>query len=226
MANSFHSKPVSALHLSWAAGFIEGEGSFSSAGKESACVTAAQVQKEPIDRLQALFGGRVVQRYTKGHSSKPIWVWSLPARRSIEVMMTLYVLMSPRRQAQIRAALDMWKSQKRILRPHGSSVCGNGHDLTADNVYITSAGHRKCRACALGVKKEMRRRGHLGIAPRKRENWEPARGEQNASAKLSDSEVIDIRAAITSGVRQVDLARKYGVTPALISLIKRGKHRA
>jgi hypothetical protein len=226
VAASFHTRPISTLHLAWAAGFIEGEGSFSVSGRKSACVTAAQVQREPIERLQALFGGRVVQRCTKGHSSKPIWVWTLPSRRSIEVMMTLYVLMSPRRQEQIEAALAMWKSQSRILRPHGSNICGNGHELTDDNVYITAAGHKKCRSCALGVKKEMRKRGCLGIAPKKRENWEPARGEQNSSAKLSDQEVIDIRAAIAGGTRQVDLARKYGVTPTLISMIKKGEHRA
>lgn len=219
MANSFHSKPLSTLHLAWAAGFLEGEGSFSS------CVTAAQVQKEPIERLAAMFGGRITRRTTKGHGTQPIWVWALPNRRSIEIMMTLYVLMSPRRRQQIETALARWKTQKRILRPHGSSVCGKGHELTDENVYITSAGHRKCRVCALGVKKEMRQRGHLGIAPRKRANWEPARGEENVSAKLSNQEVADIRQRISSGEMQAAIAREYGVTPTLISLIKLGKHR-
>lgn len=59
MLTLFSSKPVSTLQLAWAAGFIEGEGSFSNT------VTAAQVQKEPIERLHALFGGRIYQRQNK-----------------------------------------------------------------------------------------------------------------------------------------------------------------
>ena len=104
-------------------------------------------------------------------------------------------------------------------------TCGNGHDLTDENVYLTSAGHRKCRSCALGVKAEMRKRGHLGIVPRKRTNWQVPKGERNASAKLSDREVVEIRAKIAAGAVQSHIAREYGVTPALISLIKLGRHR-
>lgn len=225
MANSFHSKPISTLHLAWAAGFIEGEGSFSSVRKGSACVTAAQVQKEPIERLHALFGGRVTQRVTKGHSTKPIWVWALPARRSIEVMMTLYVLMSPRRQEQILIALNMWKAQKRILRSHNSTHCGNGHELTVDNTYLTNSGHKKCRQCRLASKRALRKRLALGIIPVRR-TGRYQKGELNRTAKLRDSEVLEIKSLLKLGTPQVRIAAQYGVTPTLISMIKLGKHRA
>ncbi len=145
------------LDLAWAAGFMEGEGSFSSHGNNSAVVSAAQVQKQPIDKLQNLFGGYVRRRFTKGFSSKPIWVWTLPARRSIEVMMTLYILMSPKRQSEIVVALNKWKAQKRILRSHKSNICGNGHELTENNVYMV--GHyRKCRSCNRQVRRNARAR--------------------------------------------------------------------
>jgi len=147
MAEMTHTKPISTLHLAWAAGFIEGEGWFLKSPNGSAQIGAAQVQREPLERLQALFGGKLVQRNTNGHSKKKIWFWSLTARRSIEVMMTLYVLMSPRRQGQIETALSRWKSQKRILRSHGSDVCGRGHALTADNIYVSKLGHHSCKAC-------------------------------------------------------------------------------
>ena len=108
--------------LFWAAGFLEGEGSFSKGPLGGPCVSAGQVQKEPLERLEKMFGGSIVQRQTKGFSLKPIWIWSLRAHRSIQVMMTLYTLMSPRRKGQIEIVLNAWKWQK--LMP----IMGSGND--------------------------------------------------------------------------------------------------
>lgn len=47
------------------------------------------------------------------------------------------------------------------------------------------------------------------------------RGEHNPASKLTEESVRDIRAALSSGVIQRDLADKYGVTQAVISQIKR-----
>lgn len=55
---------ISLVQLGWAAGFLEGEGSFTNGG--SPCVSAGQVQREPLERLSALFGGRISQRAPKG----------------------------------------------------------------------------------------------------------------------------------------------------------------
>lgn len=221
MATSFHSKPISTLHLSWAAGFIEGEGSFSG-GK----VTAAQVQKEPVERLQAMLGGKLSHRQPKGHGAQPIWIWSLTARRSIEVMMTLYVLMSPRRQQQIEVCLAVWKAQKRILKSHASRICGNGHALEEENIYITPGGHRKCRQCRIDIKAALRLRRRAGLPARKRVNWRPDRGENHVSAKFKNNQIGEILTALSDGNTGISLAKKYGVSTALISAIKRGRHRA
>ena len=46
--------------LYWAAGFLEGEGGFGMYGPKNAwSVQAAQVQKEPLERLKSLFGGSI-----------------------------------------------------------------------------------------------------------------------------------------------------------------------
>ncbi len=153
MADSFHSKPISTLHLAWAAGFMEGEGSFVTQSN-SPKVSAAQVQREPLDRLRAMFGGTITSRYTNGFSDKQIWVWSIKARRSAEVMMTLYVLMSPRRQDQIANSLSKWKNA-RTLKPHFSDICIRGHKLTSDNVYRAN-GYTRCKTCQLAAKKRYR----------------------------------------------------------------------
>lgn len=87
--------------LEWAAGFLEGEGSFDrrTGKKNSGRVQAYQVNFEPIGRLLALFGGAAKKYRQAG------WYWYACGSRARGIMMTLYPLMSARRQEQIRVAL-------------------------------------------------------------------------------------------------------------------------
>lgn len=48
---------------------------------------------------------------------------------------------------------------------------------------------------------------------------DPPIGERSGSAKLSSAEISEIRRLAKSGVRQVDLAKRYGVTQSNISRI-------
>lgn len=50
-----------------------------------------------------------------------------------------------------------------------------------------------------------------------------ANGSRNGSAKLRESQVIEIRRLIGTGASQAEIARMYGVTEANISGIKLGK---
>lgn len=96
--------PIQAIDLGWAAGFLEGEGSFPA---NATAVTACQKQREPLDRLRRLFGGRVYWRPEGG--TYGIYAWYLHGPSARGVMMTLFSLMSPRRKAQIRGALMRWR---------------------------------------------------------------------------------------------------------------------
>lgn len=51
------------------------------------------------------------------------------------------------------------------------------------------------------------------------------RGESHGCVKLADRDIDDIRQELVRGVRQYWLANRYGVSPALISIIATGKHR-
>lgn len=99
--------------LAWAAGFLEGEGSFSRTGRADGTgpsgerVTASQNNREPLDRLAALFGGqpRFVPNRKNPLSKQPgIWRWEITGPRARGVAMTIYSLLSLQRRAQIRAA--------------------------------------------------------------------------------------------------------------------------
>lgn len=92
-----------AKDLAWAAGFLEGEGNFRF-NRGSPQVRASQKEREPLDRLLEIFGGRILR---DKHPQGPYWFWSASGSRGRGIMMTLYSLMSLRRQQQIRWALGI-----------------------------------------------------------------------------------------------------------------------
>jgi hypothetical protein len=107
---------ISTRDINWVAGFLEGEGSF---GYHSATlrITAGQKQREPLDRCMRLMGG-TIQRIERPERDTHIHHWALMGRKAVQWMMTLYVLMSPRRQAQIKECFTEWK-QHAARRPNG-----------------------------------------------------------------------------------------------------------
>lgn len=138
--------------LYWAAGFIEGEGSFT-AYKASIGVRADQVQKEPLDRLQRIFGGTV---YLRQHPSRanvqPIHAWNISGKTAAGVMMTLFKLMSPRRQEQINIALSKWRIIPVGVRSKYSDICKRGHGNRWGRLkYMVKSGEsrigRRCLEC-------------------------------------------------------------------------------
>ena len=152
---------ITTNEISWASGFLEGEGSFLNHG--SPCVTAAQVQREPLDRLVRMFGGSLRQRSTNGFSDKLIWVWKLRKKKSVQVMMTLYVLMSPKRQTEIKNSLERWR--RSISKGEaGSLICIKGHSVTGANAVVSRGRtYPACREC-----KNTARRAARKNAPPKR----------------------------------------------------------
>lgn len=85
--------------LHWAAGMIEGEGSFSRS--HSMNVRVGQKNLEPLYKLLAMFGGNIILEGENFHS------WSCSGKRARGVAQTLYVLLSKRRQEQIRKAMNI-----------------------------------------------------------------------------------------------------------------------
>lgn len=80
----------------WAAGFYDGEGCASWAEKRRACIRVTQKDTWPLERLLSLFGGRITQ------NKQGYFVWSLYGARARGFAMTIYTLLSPRRQEQVR----------------------------------------------------------------------------------------------------------------------------
>lgn len=98
--------------LAWAAGFLEGEGSFHSTSSIAAGkryhhqrVAAVQVDSEPLAKLLRLFGGRISLIKPRGNSKESFY-WTVNGNRARGIMLTLFPLLSERRQQQIRVAMS------------------------------------------------------------------------------------------------------------------------
>src|SRR5689334_24798153 len=65
--------------LGWAAGFLEGEGSFDKGSRSIAGgqrVRAVQVSREPLVLLQEVFGGTISERKAKQPNANNFWEWN------------------------------------------------------------------------------------------------------------------------------------------------------
>lgn len=174
--------------LYWAAGFLEGEGSFMCRERERVdvrgrknkrnhgghpIITCVQVQKQPLERLQKVIGGHIKLKPARPNSStQAAWLLSVTGPQAPAWMMTLWTLMSPRRREQIERALIIWKTvpPSPFLRKNVLNRCKDGHELTPENTYLRSIdGERCCRVCRLeygrkhDAKRRLRARERLGL---------------------------------------------------------------
>ena len=112
-----YSKPILAIaevspttvELHWAAGFLDGEGCFSSKSTTQH-VSAQQTDPELLFKLSRLFGGNVRRTYKKypmPEDRRIIHQWHIYGTRARGVMLTLYSLLSEKRQLEIEAALKV-----------------------------------------------------------------------------------------------------------------------
>lgn len=135
--------------VAWAAGFLEGEGSFQSS-RTTPTVVCSQVQREPLERLLRMFGGNIIPlKHKEGTRGQPYFRWYISGVRAAEVAMTLLVLMSPRRFEQIVKMLDIWKARKpRTWHNASKTHCKRGHEFTPENTYAKGGKYRECRTCS------------------------------------------------------------------------------
>ena len=96
-----------------AAGYFEGEGTTSKNGKSSTTVSVKQKDPWILLWLQDRFGGTVKERtyLRKGYGESELITnstWTIHGPRARGFLMTIYSLLSPRRQLQARRALGIF----------------------------------------------------------------------------------------------------------------------
>ncbi len=112
----------STRELEWAAGFLEGEACFSIAQRTSRCesIHASQVNKEPLEKLWYMFGGSLRMKAPR-KNQQSYWHWQVTGARARGIMLTLYSLLSDKRQNEIRFALSAKPGPLRVTQ-HKSLV--------------------------------------------------------------------------------------------------------
>lgn len=97
--------------LAWAAGFMDGEGNFRyndkrKYGKGIPVVQAAQIQREPLDRLVGVLGGKVYGPYSYRPEQQPYHTWSLGTFEKCQAAIAmLWPFLCSTKKAQAREAL-------------------------------------------------------------------------------------------------------------------------
>ena len=109
--------------IAWAAGFIDGEGAIvlgsshptpkerekkggnnaRHKGQIKLSLSVWQTQKEPLIRLQLLFGGRIYATPQRNERSAPAWQWTIQAGGALEALLAIEPFVI-RKAAQIHIA--------------------------------------------------------------------------------------------------------------------------
>ena len=89
--------------IHWFAGLYEGEGYCRRTTSEH--IVVSMTDMEPIKRVQELFGGSIHPWDLSAQGWKTEYRWAASGARARGILMTIYPLLAPRRQAQIRKAL-------------------------------------------------------------------------------------------------------------------------
>ena len=109
------------IDIAWAAGFLEGEGSFSVISRHNKTnhqkfyyrVQAHQTTREPLDQLVKIFGGKIYLRerqskvFADGYKRKDIFVWDVNGEAARKCMIAALPFLSKRRKDQIGIAFDL-----------------------------------------------------------------------------------------------------------------------
>lgn len=134
----------------WTAGFLEGEGSFLKNGGTIA-VSCSQVEKEPVEKLYLLFGGHLnfIERKNKNPKWNNYYQWAIYGEVAEDLMKLIFLIMSPKRQGQIKKALDWYVTRPgRNYQKSGRKLCRKGLHVWEDqNIYFGKNGRKICKAC-------------------------------------------------------------------------------
>lgn len=157
---------LTTAEIAWTAGIFEGEGSCRPSLHERTGITATVTQKDRwlVERLRSLYGGSIGQQWSELNGTRSlINYWHVHGARARGLLMTIYSLLSPWRQAQVRIAL-LRTSRTSVPSPW-KGLCVRGHELTPENTYIDPKGWRTCRECRRIRWRTGYRPRHPGLVP-------------------------------------------------------------
>lgn len=225
---------VSISDLHWTAGFLEGEGAFTICGSDSRII-ASQVEPDPIDKLVRLFGGKVYKRIppANNHGKKPYHVWILGGNHGAALMMTLYVMMSAKRQRQIARALLSWRSRGARTGDHHYASTITDADALVAMRRVFSGEALTSVARSIGIHHTVlhtwmigRSRPYLlnqlGMEPHARPRQH---GASHYRSTVLDDDALDAMRRVRNGAMIYRVAELIGVSSTTLGFWLSGKKR-
>jgi hypothetical protein len=107
---------VTEMDLAWAAGLLEGEGSFQAKLGSVPFIWCEMSDEDVVARLAGIFGGNYISHAKRQEHFKDTWSWSVVSSRAAKIMEILRPLMGRRRQSQIDVALAAWGERQRKIQ--------------------------------------------------------------------------------------------------------------
>lgn len=156
---------IASRDIHWLAGFLDGEGYFGIQGSTPR-VAAAQKDVWPLLKVKELVGGTIYRHMgsgckKRGIEAKPINTIHITGKRAIGLMMTLFSILSPRRQEKIKEIIAKWKLfPVRGETNRKKTHCKQGHAYTPENTYFKKSG-RECKTCQKAWNAEYMKRKSL-----------------------------------------------------------------
>ncbi len=216
----------------WVAGFLDGEGSFSLSGGKPARtprLQATQVELFPLEKLHRLFGGGTIRVQRPNPLSRhTCHTWVLTGPRAAAIMMTIYPLMSPRRQGQIRRVLAIWEATPASFGEGYHSSVLNDHDALAAMQRVHNGEGVVEVARSVGIHHVVlslwmrgKNKGYL----RQRLQGDGQYKARRRSASPTDAEALTAMRRVRLGEPVTVVAKELGIHYSAISMWLTGYHR-
>jgi hypothetical protein len=126
---------VSETDIAWAAGLLEGEGSFLKKTKRKTILISCQMTDlDVLQRLKTIFGGSIYNTTKAKPHHKDAWSWCIFGTNAARVMELIKPYMLARRYIAIEEVLEPWykmktqerSQQRRILAAGRAYLAGEG----------------------------------------------------------------------------------------------------
>lgn len=150
---------IETKQIYWIAAFLDGEGYFGfTAGP---VITVCSTDLDTIQRYDSIVksSGSILKVDKRSGSHRDQYKLSMYGNRAVSWMMTIFSLMSKRRQDKIKEIINNWKI---MTNRSSDSFCKLGHPLIGKNLreIYNDRGYskvcRKCESLARQVRKVMR----------------------------------------------------------------------
>ena len=124
---------MSDTDIAWAAGVLEGEGSFSLCGGNSIRVMCTMTDIDILERLQKIFGGKIASIRKREEHWKDAWAWTIFADDALTCMRSILPYMGVRRSEKINMLITHRES---FIRKHKNTrklfeLAGKEHATTS-----------------------------------------------------------------------------------------------